>query len=340
MNPVVRGRSSHLHLGRSVSIIGTGSYLPEKVLTNADLSKMVDTSDEWIMTRTGIRERHIAAPTQASSDLGAEAARRALAQAGIKPETLDLIITATITPDMLFPSTSCYVQKALGAMNAACFDVSAACSGFIFGLEIGRQFVASGTANTVLVIGTEKLSGIVDWEDRGTCVLFGDGAGAAVLQHRPGQRGILTSVMASDGTLSHLLQLPGGGSRNPTSEKTIKERLHYLKMSGRDVFKHAVGAMVDAAKRALDRCGLTIDQINCIIPHQANIRIVAAIGDRLGAPLDKYYLNLERCGNMSAATIPVALDEAVRRGVVKKHDLVLMMTFGGGFTWGATVVEW
>ncbi len=325
---------------RPVSIIGTGSYLPERILTNADLEKMVDTSDEWITTRTGIKERHIAAENQASSDLGIEAAKRALEQARAKPEDLDMIIVASITPDMAFPSTACFVQKALGAGKAACFDLSAACCGFLFALETARQFIASDSINTALVIAAEKLSCITDWEDRGTCVLFGDGAGAAVLQSKPGRRGLITSVMASDGNLGHLLNLPGGGSRNPTSETTIKDRLHYIKMAGKEVFKSAVSSMLNASQKALQQSGLTIDQVDCVIPHQANNRIVQAVGSRLGAPIEKYYLNMDRCGNMSAASVAVALDEAVQKKFVKKNDIVLMMAFGGGFTSAATILEW
>ncbi len=325
---------------RSVSVVGTGSYLPERLLTNADLAKMVATSDEWITTRTGIKERHIAAPQEAASDLAIAAARRALAQAGVAPQDLDLIIVATITPDMFFPSTACLVQKTLGAANAACFDLNAACSGFLYALETARQFIASGSIETALVIGAEKLSAITDWEDRSTCVLFGDGAGAAVLRHRPGARGILSTVTGADGNLSHLLSMPGGGSRNPASEQTVKDRLHFLKMAGKEVFKYAVNSMLGAAKQALEQCALTIDQVDCIIPHQANVRIVQAIGDRLGAPLEKYYINLPRTGNMSAASIPVALDEAARAGFIKPRDVILLVAFGGGFTWAAAILEW
>ena len=251
-----------------------------------------------------------------------------------------MIIVASITPDMAFPSTACFVQKALGAGNAACFDLSAACCGFLFGLETARQFVASGTVNTALVIAAEKLSCITDWEERGTCVLFGDGAGAAVLQSRPGRRGLITSVMESDGNLGRLLMLPGGGSRHPASAQTIKERLHFIKMAGPEVFKCAVASMLDASQKALRQGGMTIDQVNCLIPHQANKRIVQAVGSRLGAPIEKYFLNMDRCGNMSAASVAVALDEAVRSGFVKDRDIVLMMAFGGGFTSAATILEW
>lgn len=325
---------------RSVSIIGTGSYLPKRVLTNADLAKMIDTTDEWITTRTGIKERHIAADDQATSDLAAEAAKRALRQSGLTAEDLDMIIVATVSPDMFFPSTACLVQKAIGAGNAVCFDVEAACSGFLFALETARQYVGSGAITTALVIGADKLSAFTDWQDRSTCVLFGDGAGAAIVRSRPGVRGIIATTMASDGNLGHLLNVPGGGSRSPATEQTVKDRLHFLKMAGKEVFKYAVSSMLSASKDVLKKAGLTIDDVDCIIPHQANMRIVRAVGERLGSPIEKYYINLERTGNMSAASIPVALDEAVRAGFVKNGALILMMAFGGGFTWGATLMEW
>jgi len=325
---------------RSVSIVGTGSYLPKRVLTNADLAKMMDTTDEWITTRTGIKERHIAAADQATSDLAAEAARRALRQAGLTAEDLDMIIVATVTPDMFFPSTACFVQKAIGAGRAVCFDLEAACCGFLFALETARQFVGSGAITTAMVIAAEKLTAITDWEDRSTCVLFGDGAGAVIVRNRPGVRGIIATAMASDGNLGHLLSLPGGGSRNPATVQTVKDRLHFLKMAGKEVFKYAVGSMLSASKEALKKANMTIDDVDCVIPHQANMRIIRAVGERLGSPIEKYYNILERTGNMSAASIPVALDEAVRAGFIKHGAIVLMMAFGGGFTWGATLLEW
>jgi len=337
--PTVQQNAVKISL-RPVSVVATGSYVPERVLTNAELAKMVDTSDEWITTRTGIRERHIAAPGEVTSDLAVKAAQRALQKAGVTVDEIDLIIVATITPDMPFPSTACFVQEKLKAFKAACFDIQAACSGFIYGLEIARQFVASGTANTALVIGSEKLSCITDWQDRSTCVLFGDGAGAAIIKSQPGSRGIFSTSISSDGKLTHLLNLPGGGSIHPTSEQTVKDRLHYLKMAGKEVFKYAVNAMLDAANQALKKASMTIDDVDLIIPHQANLRIVQAIGNRLGAPVEKYFLNLERYGNMSAASVPVALDEAVQQGVLKRHDIVLLVAFGGGFTWGAMLMEW
>ncbi|MFC1498295.1 beta-ketoacyl-ACP synthase III [Verrucomicrobiota bacterium] len=325
---------------KNISIIGTGSYLPERVMTNADLEKLVDTSDEWIRTRTGISERHIARDDETASSMGAEAAKRALESAGVSPGEIDVIIVATITSDMKFPSTACFVQELIGAKNSFCFDIEAACSGFLYGLEVARQLIAGDTVRTALVIGSEKISCITDWEDRSTCVLFGDGAGAVVLQAVDDGRGLMSCVMGSDGKLAELLNVPGGGSRHPTSMQTIEEKLHYMKMSGNEVFKHAVRCMCDASQKVLSKCGLTIDDVGCVIPHQANMRIIKAIASRLGHSYDKFYNNLDRVGNMSAASIPVALDEAVRNGRIKKGDLVLLTAFGGGFTWGAIVIEW
>jgi 3-oxoacyl-[acyl-carrier-protein] synthase-3 len=253
---------------------------------------------------------------------------------------VDLIVVATISPDMPFPSTACFVQHKLEAHNAACFDVEAACSGFLYGVEVARQFLASGSVGTALVIGSEKLSCMTDWQDRATCVLFGDGAGAAVLQPRANGRGILGCVMGSDGALTELLNLPGGGSRYPASPQTLQDRLHYMKMSGNEVFKHAVRCMCDAAQEVLRKCGLTINDVRWVVPHQANMRIIRAIADRLGDSFDKFCINLDRVGNMSGASVPVALDEAVRAGKIRRGDVVLCVAFGGGFTWGATVMEW
>ena len=327
--------------GPRVVIAGTGSYLPERILRNAELEKMVETTDEWIVTRSGIRERHIARADEATSDMAAEAARRALQQAGVAAEEVDLLIVATVTPDMPFPSTACFVQHRIGARNAACFDLEAACSGFLYGIETARQFITSGTIKTALVIGAEKLSCVTDWQDRSTCVLFGDGAGAAVLRaDGDDNRGILTTVMGADGSLTELLQLPAGGSRNPATHETVDKRLHYMKMAGREVFKAAVLSMSEAATRALERCNLTVQDVKWIVPHQANRRIIEAISERLGVPLERFYLNLERCGNMSAASVPVALDEAVRGGRIQRGDVVLLVAFGGGFTWACSVVRW
>ena len=325
---------------RPVSIVGTGSYVPNRVLTNADLEKMVDTTEQWILERTGIRERHIAGPDEFTSTMGTEAAKRALADANVKAEDVDMIIVATITADMTFPNTACFVQSQIGAKKAFCLDLEAACSGFIYGMEVAQQFISTGMINTALVIGAEKLSCITDWKDRSLCILFGDGAGAAVLQSKPGAKGLIGSYMKSDGTLADLLKLPGGGSRNPATEETIKQGLHYMKMDGREVFKHAVTCMASAAREVLDRCGVTIEDVNLVIPHQANMRIIKAVGDRIGGTPDQYYVNVDRYGNTSAASIILALDEAAKAGKIKRGDLVLLVAFGGGFTWGASLLEW
>jgi len=327
-------------LGRTCSITGVGAYVPERIMTNAELEKLVDTSDEWITSRTGIRERRIAAPGQFTSDLGAEAARRAMARAGVKAEEIDLIIVATITPDMPFPSTACLVQSKIGAHRAAAFDLEAACSGFIYALEIAQQFIMSRTYNTVMVIGAEKLSSIVDWEDRNTCVLFGDGAGAAILQNRPNSHGLLTAVMGADGRKADLLFMAGGGSRCPATAESVTSRMHYLRMEGKETFKNAIQAMQTAAEEALRRCELDISQIKCIIPHQANRRIVDAVGERLGAKPEQIFVNLHKYGNTSAASVAIALDEAVESGFIQKGDLILLVVFGAGLTWGAAVIEW
>lgn len=333
-------RARHDFVGRPCSIVAVGSYVPDKVLTNADLEKMVDTSDEWIVTRTGIRERRVAAANQTTSDLAAEAARRAMAKADIKPEQIDLIIVATITPDMPFPNTACLVQQKIGATRAAAFDIEAACSGFIYALEVGQQFIMSRTYETVLVIGAEKLTTITDWQDRNTCVLFGDGAGAAILQNRTDSHGLLTTCMGSDGSKGNLLCMPGGGSANPATAESVAARLHYLKMDGKETFKNAVTAMVTAGQEALRRCHLEISQIKCFIPHQANQRIVDAVGDRLDVKPEQLFVNLHKYGNTSAASVAIALDEAVNEGRIQRGDLVLLVVFGAGFTWAAAVIEW
>ncbi len=324
---------------RTVSIIGTGSYVPEKVLTNQDLAKIVETSDEWIYSRTGMRERHIAAEDQATSDLGIEAAKAALADAGITAEEVDLLIVATLSPDMFFPSTACFVQDKIGAKNAFCYDLGAACSGFLFALDAAKNQIACGAAKTALVIGAEKMSTFIDWEDRSTCILFGDGAGAAVLQAGGEGRGIMQSAMGSDGSLADLLWTPGGGSRNPVSHEMIDQRQHYLKMQGREVFKHAVVRMAEAVGQALEKNGVTADEIKCFIPHQANIRIIDAIVKRLGIA-GRVYTNVEKYANTSSAALAIALDEAARDGTIQAGDLVALTVFGGGFTWGANVLEW
>lgn len=326
--------------GRTCSIAGVGSYVPEKVLTNADLEKMVDTSDEWITTRTGIKERRLAARDEYTSDLGARAALRALQKAGVTAEQIDLIVVATITPDMPFPSTAALIQQKIGAHRAAAFDLEAACAGFIYALEVAQQFIMSRTYDTVLVIGAEKLSSIVDWRDRNTCVLFGDGAGAAVLQNRPNAHGLLTAVMGADGRKSDLLFMAGGGSRCPASAESVNGRMHYLRMEGKETFKSAVQAMLTAAQEALRRCEIDISRIKLVIPHQANRRIIDAVGERLGARTDQLFVNVHKYGNTSAASVAIALDEAVQSGQVQRGDLLLLVVFGAGLTWGAAVIEW
>jgi len=326
--------------GRSCSIAGVGSYVPARVLTNADIEKMVNTSDEWITSRTGIKERHIAAKDEFTSDLGARAALRAMEAAGVTAEEIDLIVVATITPDMPFPSTAALIQRKLGAHRAAAFDLEAACSGFIYALEVAQQFIMSRTYDTVLVIGAEKLSSIVDWEDRNTCVLFGDGAGAAVLRNRPNAHGLLTAVMGADGRKADLLFMAAGGSRCPATAQSVDARLHYLRMEGKETFKSAVQAMETAATEALHRCELQISQIKLIVPHQANLRIIEAVGKRLGAQPEQLFVNLHKYGNTSAASVAIALDEAVHSGRVQPGDLLLLVVFGAGLTWGAAVIEW
>jgi 3-oxoacyl-[acyl-carrier-protein] synthase-3 len=333
-------RAKHNFLGRSCSIAGVGSYVPAKVLTNADLEKIVETSDEWITTRTGIKERRIAAKDEFTSDLATQAALRAMACAGVTAEQLDLIVIATITPDMPFPSTAALVQKKLGAHRAAAFDIVAACSGFIYALEVAHQFIMSRTYDTVLVVGAEKLSSIVDWEDRNTCVLFGDGAGAAVLRNRPNAHGLLTAVMGADGRKADLLFMAGGGSRCPATADSVARRMHYLRMEGKETFKCAVQAMQTAAQEALRRCEIDITRIKLVIPHQANRRIIDAVGERLGARPEQLFVNLHKYGNTSAASVAIALDEAVQSGRVEQGDLLLLVVFGAGLTWGAAVIEW
>ncbi len=325
---------------RTVSIIGTGSYVPEKILTNDDLSRIVDTSDEWITTRTGIKERRIAAKDENTSDMAAKAALKAIEQAGISAIEIDLILVATATPDMLFPATACFVQKKIGATNAACLDISAACAGFLFGVEIAQQFIMSHTHDTVLVIGAEKLTSITNWTDRNTCVLFGDGAGAAILRHRGGAHGVISTSIGSDGQFTDILFMPGGGSRCPITAENVGRNLNTIHMSGKEVYKQAVTAMLSAAQKALQQSGLSIEDIACVIPHQANLRIIEGIADRLGIPLEKFYVNLDKYGNTSAAAVAIALDEANRTGRIKAGDFVLMVVFGGGLTWASTIIEW
>ena len=333
-------RASHHFQARTCSIAAVGSYLPARVLSNAELEKMVDTSDEWIISRTGIKERRMAAKHEHTSDLAAKAALLAMSRARVAPEEIDLIVLATITPDMPFPSTACGVQRKIAARRAVAFDIEAACSGFIFALEVGQQFVMTHTYDTVLVIGAEKLSTITNWEDRNTCVLFGDGAGAAILRHRPNAHGLLTTCMCSDGNKADLISMPGGGSQSPASLQTIAARMHFLRMNGKEAFKSAVNAMCGAAQEALRRCETDIAHIKCVIPHQANRRIVDAVAERLGAAPEQVFTNLEKYGNTSAASVAIALDEAVQEGRIQRGDLILLIAFGSGLTWAAAVIEW
>jgi 3-oxoacyl-[acyl-carrier-protein] synthase-3 len=320
--------------------LGTGHYVPEKLLTNDDLAKMVDTSDEWIVTRTGIRTRHITTDREATSDVASPAALHACEAAGVDPADLDAVILGTATPDMLFPSTACIVQASIGATRAAAFDISAACSGFLFGLSIGMGMIETDRARRVLVLGAETLTKIVDWEDRNTCVLFGDGAGAVVLGPSDEDgRGILSLNYGSDGRLWELLHQPAGGSRMPATIQTVTEKKHKIHMAGRDVFKHAVTHMCDAGSRALRDAGHAGSDLDWLFPHQANIRIMEAVAKKLGVPRERVYVNLENYGNTSAASIPIALDEAIRGGLCRKGMLVGLVAFGGGFTWAAAVVR-
>ncbi|MFA6129939.1 MAG: beta-ketoacyl-ACP synthase III [Candidatus Omnitrophota bacterium] len=324
---------------KKVGIIGVGEYLPEKILTNGDLEKMVDTSDEWITTRTGIKQRHLAAKGQAASDLAFKAAEQALKNAKIKPEDLDLIVVATITGDMPFPSVASILQNKLGAKHAASFDISAACAGFVYGLSVAQQFIACSTYKNALVIGVEVLSSITDWQDRNTCVLFGDGAGAAVLSEVK-SRGIISTYLGCDGSKSGILNMPAGGSANPATTETVRNRQHFIKMQGNELFKIAVNTMTKAAETVLQQAGMTFADVDLIIPHQANARIIMAVAKKLGIPEDRVYLNIERCGNMSSASTVTALCEAVQEGRVKKGDVILLDAFGAGLVWGACVIEW
>jgi 3-oxoacyl-[acyl-carrier-protein] synthase-3 len=327
---------------RSTVILGTGSYAPKRVLTNEDLSRMVDTSDEWIRARSGIRERRIAAADEATSDLAAHAARRALGDAGVAASEIDLIVVATMTPDYPMPSTSCILQHKLGVpTSAACFDVNAACSGFIYALDTACAMIASGRYKKALVIGAEKLSSVVDWKDRGTCLLFGDGAGAAVVgsTEKPGI-GLIGTRLGSLGEDTNLLLIPAGGSRTPTSADSIKKGDHFIKMKGKEVFKLAVRVMEEAARDILEQHGLEANQIGLVIPHQANLRIIDAIAQYLELPIERFFVNVDRYGNTSAASIPIALDEARQAGRIKRGDLTLLVAFGAGLTYGSALIRW
>lgn len=332
-----------------IDIVGTGRYLPERIMTNAEMEALVDTSDEWIRERTGISERRIAADGVGAAEMGARAARLAMKQAGVQPGEIDIIVLSTATPDRLLPSTGCDMQALLGATNAAAYDISSACSGFLYGLSIAEGHIASGNAEIALIVATEKMSAIVDWTDRTTCVLFGDGAGAAVVRRvepdsagssAQGRHAVLSNFMRSDGTLAELLWRPSGGATVPFDVAVLDDRSHLVRMSGREVFKAAVRSMAEAADQALVRAGLTGADIDLLVPHQANLRIIEATARYAGIPMEKVFVNVDRYGNMSSATVPVALDEAAEQGRMKKGDNVLMVAFGAGFTWGSSVVRW
>ena len=317
-----------------------GVAVPPGVLTNADLTRMLDTSDEWIVERTGIRERHIATADQSVAMLSCEASEKALERAGLTAKDLDAIVLGTASPDRLLPSTACDLQALLGADNAAAFDIAAACPGFVFATTVAEGLIASGQSETVLVVGAEKLSTITDFQDRSTAILFGDGAGAAILQSRSDTHGLLTACMGADGSKGELLSMPAGGSRQPATIDSVNSRLHYLRMDGKETFKSAVNAMYQAAQEALRRCEIDITQIKLVIPHQANRRIIDAVGERLGARPDQVFVNLHKFGNTSAASVAIALDEAVTAGLIQRGDLVLLVVFGAGLTWGAAVIQW
>lgn len=325
---------------KSVGIIGVGSYVPEKVVTNLDLEKIVETSDEWIKTRTGIEERRIVEEGVATSDIAFKAASKAIENAGIKPEEIDLIIVATITPDFSFPATAAIVQDKLGAKNAAAFDLEAACTGLVYGIVTGSNFIMTGAYKNVLVIGAEVLSKIMDWEDRNTCVLFGDGAAAVVLSEVSKGYGLLSYHLGADGSGGHYLDQPGGGSRNPASKETLDNKMHFLKMQGKDVFKFAVNALPDTCMKTLEKQGMDPDDVELFIPHQANFRIIDSAAKKLKQPLSKFYMNLQKYGNTSSASIGIALVEALEKGKIKKGDNIILVGFGAGLTYGSCLIKW
>lgn len=323
-----------------IKILGIDTYTPEKILTNHDLEKIMDTSDEWIVQRTGIKARHQAHETEAASDLGTKAAHNLLMKTGINPEEIDLILVSTLSPDMVFPSTACKIQNNIGAINSAAFDLSAACTGFIYGLTIAEQFLQTEKYKTILVISTEVMTKFLDWQDRGTSVLFGDGAGAMLLTYDDTENQILSTYIKADGKGFDHLNTPGGGSRNPTSVKTLDDRMHYLKMNGREVFRFSVMAFRDALEKGAELANIKIEDIDLIIPHQANYRIIESNAKRLNLNKEKVFLNLEKYGNTSSASIPLALHQALGEGRVKKGDTLAFVGFGGGYTWGSAFIKW
>ncbi len=325
---------------QAVGIIGSGYYVPERIVSNIDLENMLDTTDEWIWSRTGIRERRIAANNQVTSDLAVAAGQKALLDSGIEAGEIDLVIVATMTPDMPFPATACIIQKKLGLSKAVAFDLSAACSGFIYGVSVAQQYLQNGTYRTALVIGAEEMSRILDWKDRNTCVLFGDGAGAVVLQAGAKEREIISVHLGTDGSGCDLLKMTAGGSLLPASHETIDQRLHFLQMNGKEIYKYAAKAMAESTIIALNKIGLSPRDIDILIPHQANIRILEGLAERLKYPLSNVYVNISKYGNTSAASIPIALVEAEEAGMLKRDDIVLLTGFGAGFTWGTCVIKW
>jgi 3-oxoacyl-[acyl-carrier-protein] synthase-3 len=325
---------------KSTYIAGTGSYVPEEIISNFDLEKMVDTTDEWIRTRTGIAERRIAGKNEPTSDLAVKAAQAALENAGLEARDLDLIITATVTPDMIFPSSGCVIQKKIGASNAAAFDIAAACSGFLYALSIGDQFIKSGQYKNIMILGAETLSKVTDWSDRSTCILFGDGAGAVILRPTEEDRGILSTHLYSDGSFSELLQVPAGGSLRPATKETVETGLHYITMKGNLLFKIAVKALVDAIQNAVAHHGMSSSDIDLFIFHQANARIIQLVGERMSIPESKIPLTIEKYGNTSSASIPITLDELNKNKKIHPGTLLCLAAFGGGLTWASSVIRW
>ncbi|MEK6559466.1 MAG: beta-ketoacyl-ACP synthase III [Planctomycetota bacterium] len=323
-----------------VSITGIGSYLPRKILTNYDLEKMIDTTNDWIIQRTGIKERRIIENGVTTSDLATKASLKAMKDAKVSPKDLDMIITSTITPDHFFPSTSCYIQQKIGATRASAFDILAACAGFIYAISIGQSFVSSGAAKTVLVVGAECLSKITDYKDRTTCVLFGDGAGAVILQKSEKKHQILYTNLAADGSQADVLIMPGGGARNPASLESVQKRMHYIQFKGKEVFKLAINNITKLIIETAKKNNLKPKDIDLIIPHQSNLRIIEATMQKLGLPMEKAFVNIDKYGNTSSASIPIAIDEARKAGRLRKGNIVMLVAFGGGLTWGSSLIRW
>jgi len=323
-----------------VEIVSTGRFLPDRIVTNRDMESIVETTDAWIFERTGIRERRIAPPEMTAAYMGAAAARIAMERAGVAPEDVDILIVSTTTPDRLLPATACDIQALIGTTKAVAFDISAACSGFIYALTLAEGYVSTGRGEIALIVATEKMTSIVDWEDRTTCVLFGDGAGAVVVRKSTGEQGILGTHHQSDGNLADLLYRPAGGAAIPMDEEVLRNRTHFVRMAGREVFKHAVRAMAEGSKQALARSGWELEDVDLVFPHQANLRIIKATARYAGLPMEKVFVNVDRYGNMSSATIPVAMDEAIEEGRLKPGMNLLLVAFGAGLTWGAMAVRW